>query len=109
LSEDISHAEGLSHDAFEFFEDRALLIGAVVDLPALHLTDDDAGIGQVFQLPLHCPAADFHGVQDLFGVKRAIRPPVEKGQHCLPCFAEDTTTQIFIHSTTLPSACSGQA
>ncbi len=51
------------------------------------------------QLPLHCSPANLHSIQYLFGVKRAIYPPVDEGQDHLPGFAEKTAAQqIIIHS-----------
>jgi len=84
----INKPEGLSHDALKLFEDRALLISPVVDLSALYFAVNNTGIGQVSQLTLHRAPPGIHGIQYLFGVERAIRPPVEKCKHRLPGLAE---------------------
>jgi hypothetical protein len=57
----------------------------------LNFPENDASIRQVFQLSLYRAASDFHGVQYLFGIERAICSPVEEGKDRLPRFAEETT------------------
>jgi len=54
----LAHSHGFGQQAFQFFEDGAILLRLEINLPALDRAPEDSGSGETAQLALRCAQSE---------------------------------------------------
>jgi len=97
-SQHIGYTHGLDHQTLQISKDRALPVGLIIDLPALHTAQEDPRYGQTLQLAVHGTHASIRCPGNRSDMEGLIRVCVQQCQYGPPRLVkEGGSNGQFIH------------